>query len=272
VKAIATTIDRNQLEPLALAIAEVGAKLPPAQAESALAAVVHALAETEDTDPLNALAAAVRSLPGTLRPERVQAAFGPLVNALVRTRDNFNNAQMTALSTAVQALLGKLDAKDVGPAVDPLAKSLRTATDANQLNAILLAVTTAADKLTPEQLKEFRTDASSLLAWSPNVSLSVSAAKALGSPALRGGGAVEDAQRIVDYLKYPTAAGEPTDVLLEALRSMKRGAPSREAGVDGTLNWIAREHPSIDLDGRPAFPAPRTITVQGSGSRGGGFS
>lgn len=61
---------------------------------------------------------------------------------------------------------------------------------------------------------------------------------------------------ILETLKYPGTAGEPTNVLIDALRWIAPEAPGKEAGLDAILKWIARTYPSLgrDLDALPRCP------------------
>ena len=59
---------------------------------------------------------------------------------------------------------------------------------------------------------------------------------------------------IVEALKYPTAAGAPTDVLLDALHSADPTAPGKEARVAANLAWLSAAYPTISADARPACP------------------
>jgi hypothetical protein len=68
---------------------------------------------------------------------------------------------------------------------------------------------------------------------------------------------------IIEFLKWPTIVGPATDVLLEVLHERVPGAPSKEAGLDATVAWVAATYPDIDLDSPPTFPA--------SGSTGGAW-
>ena len=65
----------------------------------------------------------------------------------------------------------------------------------------------------------------------------------------------------VELLKWPTTVGPATDALLAALHERVPGALGKEAGLEGTVAWVAATWPDIDLDSPPTYPA--------SGSTGG---
>jgi hypothetical protein len=59
---------------------------------------------------------------------------------------------------------------------------------------------------------------------------------------------------IVEALKYPTAVGQMTGLLLKALQ--EAGAPGPDESLDVNLSWVAKSYPSIDLDAAPSCPPP----------------
>ncbi len=60
---------------------------------------------------------------------------------------------------------------------------------------------------------------------------------------------------VVELLKWPTTVGPATDALLEVLHDRVPGAPGKEAGLDGTVQWVAETYPEIGLDSPLAYPA-----------------
>ena len=61
---------------------------------------------------------------------------------------------------------------------------------------------------------------------------------------------------IVDVMKYPITAGEPTDELLLALKQYLPQLPGSDAGLSLNLDWLKRNEPSIDLISRAVCPPP----------------
>lgn len=61
---------------------------------------------------------------------------------------------------------------------------------------------------------------------------------------------------LVDALKFPTSAGDATNVLLDGIRSHNDGAPGAAAGLAANLAWIGTTYPAIDLSVPPACQGP----------------
>ena len=61
---------------------------------------------------------------------------------------------------------------------------------------------------------------------------------------------------VVEAMKYPSAAGNVTETLLEHLKTIDATAPGKDAGIAATLDWLAGAYPSIGLAMPPNCPAP----------------
>jgi hypothetical protein len=96
--------------------------------------------------------------------------------------------------------------------------------------------------------------------WCWLISKSEAAAWAGAIPALTAGVSNEAfASGVVEVLRYPTAAGEPTDVLLRSLTARFQDVMELKSGkLDDALAWVAKTYPALrpQLDSPPERPPP----------------
>jgi hypothetical protein len=99
-----------------------------------------------------------------------------------------------------------------------------------------------------------------LLAWSataPETARWTTKLTSLRPPQSRADGIAT----VVEVLKYPPVAGPATDQLLNLLKAIDPNAPAKDGGLPATLRWIAETYPGINLDARPACPAPPSSSL-----------
>jgi hypothetical protein len=195
---------------------------------------------------------AVLTLAGKLTAKQAPVALSPVMMAIASGPAPDEGLM---LAPAVQALAGKLTAEQAPPAIMSVLKAIANTTDRAQLMGLSLALEAIATRLTAEQAQTALPLARSALAWSSAAVDATASARAITALAENQA----DERRIlalVEALKYPSAAGEATDVLLDALHAAAPEAPGKEAGLEANLLWIANHYPMIDLDAPPSCPSP----------------
>jgi ribosomal protein S7 len=294
--AVQETNDFSELRVLAQAIQALGPTLTPDQAEVALGAVLDAFQNAGESREGPDLAKAVQTLSVRIPSERAQVAFGWVLGVIHATTSRYSHQ---ALASAIQTLGAKLQPEQARDLLGPVLDAIGMTADPDQLRTLVQAVQTLDPKLNPEAAQttlrlvlnaiQQTTDSDQLQALGQAVQ-ALGTAVEQREPAIllaRRVLATTDAPKvaaafagalaallsakpprryvaeITELLKWPTAAGPATDVLLEALHERVSDAPGKEAGLDATVAWVAATYPDIDLDSPPTFPA--------SGSTGGGW-
>jgi hypothetical protein len=131
--------------------------------------------------------------------------------------------------------------------------------DSNALSALAKAVQALTPKLTDSQARQASRLASSSLAWAASENEAGEWARSLAalSQRLRG---QETTEELVAAIVYPSAAGPATEVLLEAIRPRNPDAPTKEAGTNAGLKWLATKYPWV-LDAPVCLQPPQSPTI-----------
>jgi hypothetical protein len=243
------------------AVQALGPRLDPEQTQIALGPFLTALQTTTDADELKALADAVQAL--NPMPEQGQTALGPVLAALQTTPDP---SRFAALAHTVQALGPTLEQARAA-LVSILAGLQTTPEDRSRgwlppaLSSLAHAVQALAARAGSEErgalLDLIRATLACMGSADTSRVLAVAVASLMGQTPDR-----DFATAIVDVLKYPTAAGEATDVLLDALHTRFSDAPGKEAGYEANLAWIQQTFPAIDVTSPPLRPPPPELQTR----------
>ena len=250
--AIGKTTDSHQLGALAQVVQALSPKLRAGQAEAALGRVVDAIGKTTDSDPLGA-PRVVQALAPKLTAEQAQAALGRVLDAIGET---FYSDALGALAQAVQALAPKLTAEQAQAALGRVLDAIGKTTGSDALGALTQAVQALAPKLTAEQAEQAIARVLSALGWSSSSAEAQQWAKELAALLERLPDSKPASRVLTEAVKFPVAAGEPTDELLAALQKYLPSLPGPTAGLLENLDWLKQNEPSIDLTSRAVCPPP----------------
>ena len=245
--AIMQTTDPSALQALALTLKSLVTKLTDAQAEAGIDPILAALKQTTDLDAKLAMAQALQALPAKLTDAQAQDALDPILSAISRNTDLDDLRYQVA---ALQAVAAKLTDAQAQAAIDPILAAIKQTADPDTLGLFAQALQALATKLgdaqTPELLPRARLylatagDENSEKAWTG--SIAALAARERDDKAFLGA--------IVEVLKYPTAAGNPTDALMTALRQRFPDVPELKGGLDAAVPWL-EEQLGADVVARP---------------------
>ena len=127
-------------------------------------------------------------------------------------------------------------------ALEPISRKISTTTDFSARMELAEALCALSPKLTEAQAKQVSSVVASSLARAANAEEAANWARALVTLSRRAGGHDE---MLVAAVAYPVAAGPATDVLLDEIRKRHPTAPSKEAGTDTSLEWLASNTPWV---------------------------
>jgi hypothetical protein len=166
----------------------------------------------------------VAALAPWLTPEQVTTAVTPLLEALRTTTDSFERARLAEAMAALALRGGPLE-REPPP------------------------------RLAPEQVLEVLSLAYTSIANMTNVSTAEIWATVIGR-LLQVRPEAEHVAGVVEVLKYPTSAGEPSEVLLSSLRE-RFVSDIYKGNLQEILAWIRTRFPSVDLCSQAIHPDPR---------------
>ncbi len=245
-KAFQASTNPDELSALAGALEALAPKLTPEQARAALDPLFGTFQASTDPDELSALAGALGALPVQLTPEQARAVFDPLLSAFQVSTDPFKRGQ---LGGALGVLASGLTPEQARAALDPLLSAFQTSTDPLERGRPGGALGVLAPKLTPEQAQRVLKVAQTKLAKAESQNQAQPPAELIGS-LLQLRSPDEHITEVVEILKYPTAAGQPTEILLEGLRKRFSDAPS--GSLLETAAWAEQRFPHL----RPNLSSP----------------
>ncbi len=230
------TTDPDALRELTQAQA---AKLTEAQASHALNTVLKQIGQTTDPSALSDLAEAIQALGPKLTEAQGSQALGNVLKQISQTTDP---SALLPLAEAIQALPAKLTEPQASEALDPVLKQLGQTTDSESLGMLALALQALAAKLTEAQAEQASKAAAASLAWAANDNEAAGWARALVALAHP---AVDRDRVLVAAIAYPIAAGSATEILLDTIRAAHPDAPTKEAGTEAALEWLAKTYPDV---------------------------
>ena len=235
----------------AQAAATLAAKLAPEQAQAVLGLFLETIAKITDSGQLGSLAQAAAALAPKLTPEQAQATLGSFLDAITKTT-NPPALESPAQAAAEPALKPEQAQAALGPVLEAIAKT----TDSDQLQSLAQAAAALAPRLSPEHAQAALGRVGSALGWSVVAGEAQEWVKAFVALLARVPDPKSSSRAIVDVMKYPITAGEPTDELLLALKQYLPQLPGSDAGLSLNLDWLKRNEPSIDLISRAVCPPP----------------
>jgi hypothetical protein len=239
------------LQALARALKAVAPMLSEAQASQGLEAVLKRIDQTTDPDALHALdalAQALQALPVRLTEAQASQALEPLLKQIGRTTDPY---RLQAQAQALQALAPMLSEAQASRGLEAVLKRIDQTTDPEALSALAQALQALRIKLIEAQVVQASNAAASSLGWAASDGEAAEWARALVT--LSRSSPNRDSA-LVKAIAYPAAAGSATEVLLDEIRAAHPDAPTKEAGTEAALKWLADTYPSVR--GSPVCPQP----------------
>jgi hypothetical protein len=232
---IQTTDRRAGLLLLAEAVSRLPLKLSDAQAQAALAPVF------DDYTPggLRPVAEAFRDLAPQLSDAQAQAAIKPVLDKIKATENSDElSDQLASLAEIIVQLVPKLSDAQAQAALEPILDKIKELEISDgfsyALGEFANVLQVLAQKLTEPQARGASDLARAALAWSSTREEAADWARALIA-LLTQAADPDRTKKLVAAVVYPTAAGEATEVLLEAIHG-KRGA---------NLFWLAQRYPEV---------------------------
>lgn len=248
----------TELAAVRTALEAVARRLAPAPAAAAQATLLRTLTDLRRAgrqDRLWVLVPALGALGPALTPEQAAPAADLLLDAMLSHGDpvqlDERAAALESLAHGLAAARARAGLEILLGGLEPGAGPLRLGAQARALRVLVARVQpgpvagsgTALD-LACRGLAEAGT-VEEATGWA-GVAEAVLRVEA-GSPAAY-------LARLIEMLKYPTAAGEVTDDLLQRLQERFPEAPGGTAGLAPNLAWIGRQVPEVDLAGGPVRP------------------
>jgi hypothetical protein len=221
------------------------------QGQAALARLLDEIANQRGPSDLERLAQALLALGVPHTPKQGQAA---LANVLATFSFQEGRARQMYMEM-VQALAVPLTPEQARAVLAPVFEDLARTTDPRKIRELAQVPQVLASPLEAEQVREPLARVRAGLAWASTPHEAVAWTQALVALLPREQPEPYVAL-IVELMKYPTAAGTATGLLLDALHRTDPKAPGNDAGLAATLAWLRTTHPAIDLDKRPACPKP----------------
>jgi hypothetical protein len=244
-----------------------GLRLGAEQAAAALGPALDAFRATAfptttDTRVLDA----VRALAPQLGAEQARAALGRVLDAFKGTTDDL----FAPWAGAVQALAPKLSAEQAQAALAPVLEVLEAPVDPAAMQALAQAVATLpglAPNLGTTWIASMLRIARSGLGSTASAEKTIAWAGVLEG-LLFAWSKDDYVEKIVELLKYPTAAlrwqdvlddkpSSATEYLLGKLRERFPGVQELQGGsLEDVLAWVAENYPEVNLASLPKRPAP----------------
>jgi hypothetical protein len=214
VSAMTNTSDPDRLAALTLAVRSLRIPLDHPAAHAALAAHLRVLGSTTDPDQLTTIANGVQALAAKLDAADSQSAVSPIVLAL----EGIDPAPLPALEQALEALLSRLNEAQLRESLRSIYNEIGTTTDPNLLKVQAQMFAAIAKRLTPDEADRM----SKLAQWHLAEAKAPAEASAWAAAIVALAKVHPDAMlsTLVDALKYPTAAGAATDILLDAIHGV----------------------------------------------------
>ena len=291
-KAVVGTITTAQIDDLLSKLQQLPINPAPEEMHRIVDAFMDAIAKSSDADVTEILVRTFMHLPLGTAAQEAKAALSRLLSAAGKAEamhqrqgqaerppavEQTPEQARAALALALQALAGattpyevesrardveralpvdlNLTAAEALGALDPILRAMAGATDTYELETLAQAMLALAPKLTAQQVGRSRLSARSALGWATTGSEASAWARVLVALAQHDF-ADDYVPNIVEALKYPTAVGRATTVLLAPLQSVKGAAPGKKAEFATIINWIRGTYPQINLDKPPDCPEP----------------
>jgi hypothetical protein len=202
---------------------------------------------------------AVRELPrGALEPGQTDEILKQAIEEMLQSPSDAPDPLVSGIKELAPNLSDEAAQRETSRVLAGI-KSCEQPRDVAPLATTLSAL---AGKMTEPQATEATTSMQTLLAWSTDDATSGVAAEALVSLSQRRGDA-KAIQLLIEALKYPSAAGNATHVLLAGLIKSEANRPSGDGleRLEDSLEWIAANAPAqagatVDMVSSPSCPRP----------------
>jgi hypothetical protein len=248
--AITSASDPDRLAAFSQAVRSLGVTLDQSAARAAVTAHLKVLGTTTDPDQLAAVARGLQALADKLGSDDSQFAVDPIVLAI----KGADPAALPALEQALEALLAKLSEEKLRESIRFVYDQLSTGADTNQLRVLAQLLRSIADRLTQDEAGRMLTIAQ----WRLATAKSPAEASAWATVIVVSAKAYPAAMlsTLADALKYPTAVGGPSDILLDAIHKIAPDVTHREGSPDDALPALPSFWGAGRVETAPTRPAP----------------
>jgi hypothetical protein len=232
---------------LAKAVTASAAKLTEEQVQKALAPLLQQIGEAKDADAFQRLAEAVAALAPKLTQAQAHQAFV----SLLPKPDLAGPHALPGLVEVTRILAANVTDAELSQ----LLEQIRTTTNAAALQTLSQGVLALAPKLTGVQSRRARDVVGAKLAWAETEAEAAGWAQVLVlllPPKMTA----SEVQEVVTVLRYPTSAGQPTNVLLDGIRARAFQAREQYSDLATFFSWIGNTYPDVQLSGSLVCPPP----------------
>jgi ribosomal protein S7 len=229
---------------------------PSLTAEPAWAALGRFLDFFEKWPYRSRLPGVVQVVPGLARRLTAEQAQVALNRALEAVEKPADLGPVDLLASAIPVLASRLTTEQAQAALGHVLDAIGKTTASNQLGALAQALQAFAPKLTAEQAKQAIARAQSALGWSASSDEAQQRGRALAALLEHIPDPKSASRVLTDALKFPIAAGKPSDELLTALQKYLPSSPGPIVSLVANLDWLKQNVQSTDLTGRAICPLP----------------
>jgi hypothetical protein len=262
-KRIGQTTDEVELDALVKVLAALAPKLTEAQSKKALDVLQDRISQTRDSEKLQGLVQVLAQALAVLGPKVTETQGGQALDLVLRHLGD-SVYGFDRLEELFGALPGKLTEAQSNQVLELLMRTIRESDKSSRVE-MANGLTHLAPKLSDGSRRQASTTVVSWLAWAPDGFEAAAWADALVSLTAED---TNGTPQLVEAITYPAAAGSndlgdaATDVLLEAIRTRRPGAPTKEAGTEAALQWLAINYPRV-LQPPVCPPPPRPLEISG---------
>ena len=251
---IGQTADGSSLRALGSMLQGMAPKLVGPQASQAVEPLLRQIDRTTDPYVLQAMMETLHALPTELskrRPTERSKSVLKRINSAAFPSD------LLALTKAVHASSVRLSEPQADQALKAIFDQLELMTNPLAPRPELaLALKSIATKLPAAQAEKALVAAASSLGWSATAEEATLWAAALAalthSTSFSG-------NILATVIAYPTAAGEATEILLDAIRAGRPDVPAKDRGTESALEFLVKAHPQVL---HPVCPPPPQAGLQ----------
>lgn len=239
--------DPYALRSLAQALWTLQIPLTDAQAQSAIDPILAAIKQTTVPSSLASLADSLQTLSVKLTTAQAKEVVDPILAAIQRS-DVPNSVQQ--LAQALRSLSTTLPDAQAQATIDPIASAVERTSDPDTRRSLAQALQSLAPKVTDARARQLELFALDHFGQADNDNVVEAWAGAFAAFAARDRDDMAFLGAIVEALKYPTAAGKPTETLMAALRQRFADIPELKGGLDAAVPWFEKKL-GADVVSRP---------------------
>jgi hypothetical protein len=230
----------------------------PEQSQAALDRVFDAIMVFRYSPDLSLFSMAAQELAPRLTAVQAQAAIQRALDAMEKLNDLYQQPPKAAFGQTVPMLASRLTSDESQDALGRILDAVGKTSSPLVRGSLAAAVQELTPKLTAAQAELAVDRVRSALGWSVYSDEAQQWAKAFVALIDRSPDPNSAGKVLVEAMKFPVAAGEPSDEMLTALQKRMTSLPGSTAGLRANLDWLKQNETSVDLSS-PAVcpPSPR---------------